>query len=173
MVRVARRRGVDASVLAIEDLSSVEGTYDGALSNFGALNCVDELRRLRLPMNRLIRPGGYLAICVMGRFCLWETIWFLARGQVRNASRRWNGVSRSASLRLAVHYPTVGQIRKAFAPGFALVGSAGIGVSVPPSYVRSLPAALLARFDAFDRHIAHRPFFRTLSDHRLLVFVRK
>ena len=173
MVRVARERGVEANVLAIEDLSSIEGTFDGAISNFGALNCVGDLNRLRLPMNRLISPGGYLAICVMGRFCLWETIHFLARGQVRNAWRRWGGVSGSASLHLPVFYPTVGQIRRAFAPGFLLVKAVGIGVCVPPSHVPPLAGRMLARFDALDRTIAHRPLFRAFSDHRLLVFVRK
>jgi len=160
-------------VLPIEDLSSIEGTFDGAISNFGALNCVGDLNRLGLSLARLIRPGGYLAICVMGRFCLWETIHFLARGQVRNASRRWGGVSVSASLSLPVFYPTVGQIRRAFAPGFVHVKSVGIGVCVPPSYVSPLAGGLLARFDALDRSIAHRPLFRAFSDHRLLVFVRK
>jgi len=173
MVRVARERGVKAKVLAIEDLSSIEGKYEGAISNFGALNCVADLNRLRRPMSRLIRPGGYLAVCMMGRFCLWETIHFLLRGQARKASRRWGGMSHSASLRLPVFYPTVGQIRRAFASDFLLVKTVGIGVCVPPSYVPPLAGRLLARFDALDRTIAHRPFFRTLSDHRLLVFVRK
>jgi ubiquinone/menaquinone biosynthesis C-methylase UbiE len=173
MVRVARGHGINANVLAIEDLSRMDGTYDGAISNFGALNCVPDLNRLRHPLARLIRPGGYLAICVMGRFCLWETIHFLSRGQIRNASRRWGGTSDSASLALPVSYPSVRQIQRAFTPEFLLVETAGIGVCVPPSYVPPLARKLLVHCDAIDRRIAHRRFFRALSDHRLCVFVRK
>jgi len=173
MVRAARDRGVDANVLAIEELKNHAGIYDGAISNFGPLNCVFDLARLRRSLARLIHPGGHLAICVIGRFCLWETIHFLSRGQIRKASRRWGGLSYSASLGLAVSYPSVRQVRRALAPDFFLRKTVGIGVCVPPSYVSTLTPKLLAHCDAIDRRIAHRRFFRALSDHRLLVFVRK
>ena len=172
MVRVSRGRGVDANVLAIEELRSLTGQYDGAISNFGALNCVADPDELRLPLARLIRPGGHLAICIMGRFCLWETIYSLSRGQLRKASRRWGGVSGSASLGLSVSYPSVRRLRRALAPDFSLSKMSGIGVCVPPSYVSTLSPRLLARCDEVDRRIAHRRFFRAISDHRLLVFVR-
>ena len=45
MVRVARSRGVDASVLPIEDLDRIAGRFDGVISDFGALNCVADLGR--------------------------------------------------------------------------------------------------------------------------------
>src|SRR5215208_5404891 len=40
MVRLARVRGVTADVLPLEDLDALAGPYDGAISNFGVLNCV-------------------------------------------------------------------------------------------------------------------------------------
>jgi hypothetical protein len=82
-------------------------------------------------------------------------------------------MSGSTSLGLKVWYPSVRQIERAFTPGFSLVMTAGIGVCVPPSYVPIPAGTLLANCDAIDRRIAHRRFFRALSDHRLLVFVRK
>ncbi len=170
MVRVARERGVDANVLAFEDLARLSGTWDGALSNFGALNCVRDCEVVRDPLARVIRAGGYLAICVIGRFCLRESLHFLGRGPFRKAARRWKGASRSASLDLEVFYPTVRQIRRALSPVFSLVRTAGIGVCVPPSYIAT--GDLLPKWDAIDRRIAHLPIFRALSDHRLLIFVR-
>ena len=70
MVRVACARGVDASVLGIEDLASISGHFDGAISNFGALNCVADLAAVRVALARLILPRGYFAVCLLGRFCL-------------------------------------------------------------------------------------------------------
>lgn len=177
MVRVARNRGIDAHVLAIEELSTLEGIYDGALSNFGALNCVVDPAELQ-PLARLIRPGGYLAICIIGRFCLRETIHFLRRGQIRKAVRRWSGVSRSAShlstsLDLSVYYPTIRQIRLALSPEFVLDKAVGIGVCVPPSYISTHSSRTLAFCEGVDRRFAHRRFFRALSDHRLLIFRRQ
>jgi ubiquinone/menaquinone biosynthesis C-methylase UbiE len=172
MVQVARERGIAANVLTLEDLDKLDGAFDGALSNFGALNCVAEPHRLRAPLARLIRPGGFLALCVIGRFCLWETAHFLMRGELRKATRRWSGSSTSASLNLQVFYPTTERLCKIFAPDFTLIESTGIGVFVPPSYAGALPTATLANLAAADRRIAHLPGVRALADHRLLIFKR-
>jgi SAM-dependent methyltransferase len=173
MVRVCRERGVDANVLAIEQLDGIAGIYDGAISNFGALNCIREPERLRLPLAGIVRRGGYLAICVMGRFCLWEAVHFLGRGRLRKAARRWTGGSGSGSLEIPVSYPSVRRLRRALTPDFSLLRTIGVGVCVPPSYVSMPDGRMLVRCDAIDRRIAHRRFVRGLSDHRLLIFIRK
>jgi SAM-dependent methyltransferase len=173
MVRIARQRGIPARVMRIQDLETLTGTYDGAISNFGALNCIPNPEVLRMPLARLVRRGGTLAICVFGRFCLRETLYYLMRRQARKAARRWTGSAFSASLGIPVFYPTVRRIRRALAPDFVLSRVAGIGLCVPPSYVEGLSEKQLARFDAIDRHLAHRPFARMLADHRLLIFVRR
>jgi ubiquinone/menaquinone biosynthesis C-methylase UbiE len=172
MVQIARERGVDAEVLAIEDCGCLVGSYDAVLSNFGALNCIEDLEALREPLGRLVRPGGYLAICVMGRFCVWETAWALLRGQQAKAFRRWRGNAMS-SLGFRVFYPSRRRLEAAFGPQFTLVDWRGIGLSVPPSYVTGLSDGALRRLDAFDRRVAHWPVLRGFADHRLFVFVRK
>src|SRR6266478_3974601 len=86
MVSIARGRGVHASVLDIEQLNRVQGCFDGVVSNFGALNCVANLHAIRPALARLIRPGGHLAVCIIGRFCLWETAWQSLQGEPRKAS---------------------------------------------------------------------------------------
>lgn len=172
MVRIARSRGVDAITLRIEELHHLDGSFDAVLSNFGALNCVEDLDALADPLGNLVRPGGYLAICVIGRFCVWETAWALLRAQPAKAFRRWRG-SAMSSLGFRVFYPTKRHIEAALRPQFSLVNWRGIGLTVPPSYVEGLSASMLRKFDAFDRRAAHWPALRGLSDHRLFVFVRK
>ena len=173
MVHAARSRGVDATVLSLEDLSCIKQTFDGALSNFGALNCVHHLSPLRQPLGRMVRPGGHLAICVIGRFCLWETLWFALHGELRKAARRWSGSTTSASLGLRVFYPSPRHIRSALAPEFRLVRVTGVGAFVPPSFVTGFSRRTVARFEAIDRRIAHLPGIRALCDHRLLIFQRR
>ena len=53
------------------------GPFDGALSNFGGLNCVDDLgvRRLRPGLGGAAR--GVALLCVMGPVVPWEWGWFL------------------------------------------------------------------------------------------------
>jgi ubiquinone/menaquinone biosynthesis C-methylase UbiE len=173
MVEAARRRGVPARTLSLEQLDRLQGPFDGALSNFAALNCVEDLCILRGPLSRLIRPGGYLACCLMGRFCLWETVYYLVRGEFRKCARRWAGAAKSHSVGVRVFYPSVRSIRRAFAPEFTQVDLAGIGIFVPPSFVTGLPAAALACFGQIDQRLAHRQGVRALSDHRLLIFRRR
>jgi len=169
MVRIARERGVDASVRRAEDVSALPGSFDGILSNFGALNCVPDLERLRGPLARLMRPGGWLAICLMGRVCAWESIWYLLRRDRARATRRWSGEATS-SLASRVFYPTVGNVRRAFEPAFTLHSWHGIGLAVPPSYVSGFSTATIRRFASLDRRFASLPLLRACSDHRLLLF---
>jgi hypothetical protein len=172
MVRLARDRGVDATRLAIEELRGLKGAFDGAISNFGALNCIRRLDRIRDPLARLIRPGGYLAFCLMGRFCLWETAWHLLRTRPGRAFRRWRRHGVASSFGVQVYYPSVHQLQEALLPDFSLVQWSGVGVLIPPSYVTGLSNRLLTRLAGYERRVAHLPLFRTLSDHRLLILVR-
>jgi SAM-dependent methyltransferase len=171
MVRIARDRGVDAEVLPIESCGQLEGRFDVVLSNFGALNCIADLESLREPLGRLVRPGGYLAICLIGRFCLWEAAWSLLRVRPVRAFRRWRG-SAMSSLGFRVFYPSKENLEASLGPHFALLNWRGVGLSVPPSYVTGLSDGVLQKLDAFDRRVAHWPLLRGFADHRLFVFVR-
>jgi ubiquinone/menaquinone biosynthesis C-methylase UbiE len=171
-VEKARAHGVHltAQVLAVEDLSRLEpAAFDGALANFGVLNCVADLRGAAAGLARLVRPQGKVAVCVMGRFCLWEIIWYLLHGEKEKALRRLKG-SAAASMGFPVFYPAGAEMQAAFAPFFRLVRSEGIGILTPPSYVRApLPLKALA---LADRAVSRWPGARSLGDHRLLVFER-
>jgi hypothetical protein len=72
-----------------------------------------------------------------------------------------------------VTYHSVARLRRAFAPDFDLIWIAGIGIAVPPSYVRGLPAWSLRVLAALDRLVETLPLFPALADHRLLIFVRR
>lgn len=172
MVRRAQLKGVSAFHAKLEDLDSIEGTFDGALSNFGAMNCIADVAALQPALSRLIREGGKLAICLIGRFCLRETLHYLAKAQPGKAIRRWTGATKSHSLNLTVHYPTVSRVQRALSPAFTLRSDSGIGLSVPPSFVQGVSESSLGKLDAIDRSLAHLPFFRSLADHRLLIFER-
>lgn len=172
MVRIARDRGVDAEVRPIEQIGLLSERFDGVLSNFGALNCVTDLESLRERLAHLVRPGGYLAICILGRFCAWETIWNLFDGQPAKAIRRWRK-SAASSLGIRVFYPSARDLEAALRDRFSLIDWRGIGLCVPPSYVTGLPVRVLENLDAWDRRIAHWPVLRGCADHRLFVFARR
>src|SRR5271170_101298 len=59
MVRIARRRlGSRTAVLPAERIDELdEAPFDGAFSNFAALNCVGDLAPVARGLARLVRPG--------------------------------------------------------------------------------------------------------------------
>ncbi len=170
MVMQARKRGVDAHQMSIEHLEHLRDSFDGALSNFGALNCVPSLESAASSLRRVVRPAGPVAICILGRCCLWETVHYLMNGKARKAFRRSSGRA-SSSIGVTVRYPSHRQVLAAFRPGFRLREFAGIGFCVPPSYVEASRALVHAA--AFvDEWIAGWPVLRGMADHRLYIFER-
>ena len=152
--------------------------YDGAFSNFGALNAVPDLSVLAEALGRWIRPGGRLVLVVMGPWCPWEWGWYLARGQVRTAFRRF----RSGDLahvgegaRMRVWYPSPQRMRRTMAPYFHLVETTGLGVLLPPTFARNLVDRwpdFFERLAGLDRKVG-RVFPGTwLNDHYLTCFER-
>jgi SAM-dependent methyltransferase len=173
MVRIARSRGVDARFGSIEEIAGLEGSFDGIISNFGALNCVRDVGALRPSLVSLLKPSGVLSMCLMSRFCLFESLHYLAGRRLRKAVRRWPGHSYSATLSLDIFYPGVAQVRRALDPGFRLVRRVGIGLTIPPSYISGVSARSIAIRNRIDRYCGSWPVFRSLADHQLLIFVRE
>jgi len=173
MVRIARERGVNAQLFRIEDLATLDGRFDAVISNFGALNCIADLSILREPLARLVRPSGFVALCVMSRFCLLESLSYMRKLQFRRSARRWSGSTHVSRMSLDVFYPPVSRVARALHPHFQLIERSGIGLAVPPSYVSSVSAGSLQVRSLIDQWWAHLPLLRSLADHQLLVFVRE
>lgn len=153
--------------------------FDGAFSNFGALNCVQDVRALARNLADLLRPGATALLCWMSPCCLWEVTWYLAHARPSKALRRLRRGGDFARLAdgmsIRVHYPSVRELARTFAPEFRLKSFTGIGVAVPPSYVerwaQRFPQLLSLAITA-DRFLGRCPGLRALADHVLLRFER-
>ncbi len=162
----------------ISDLK-VERSFDGAYSNFGVFNCLPDLYPIAVAVARLIRPGGKLIVCLMSRFCLWETVWYLLHARPVRAFRRLRtgteGIESSLEPGFRVYYHSIVQLAAAFRSEFELVAYRGIGILVPPSYLEewaSMAPRLLQRVSRVDQHLSTWPALRGAGDHLLAVFVR-
>lgn len=151
------------------------GPLDGALSNFGGLNCVGDLPRSARALAALLKPGARVILCVMGPFVPWEWAWFLAHGQAGKALRRF---SRSGATwrGITVRYPSLGAVRRAFALQFSVRRTGGLGVLLPPTYadawVRRHPR-LVELLDRWERRIERWPLVPWLGDHYLVELERR
>jgi hypothetical protein len=144
--------------------------FDGALSDFGGLNCVADLAAAGRSLAARLRPGAVAVLCVMGPLVPWEWGWFLGHGQPGKAFRRltpggveWRG--------LRVRYPPIRSLRRALAPGFRVRRVAALGALLPPSYAESWAGRhprLIARLDRWERRLETFPPLPWLGDHYLM-----
>jgi ubiquinone/menaquinone biosynthesis C-methylase UbiE len=183
MVEQARARmaveqpEADAEFLTLptEEIASLPRTlcFDGVFSNFAGLNCVRDLGSAMRQAAPRLQPGAPILLCMASRCCLWEILYFLLRGNRAKALRRCGGSSeaRLGELRFPVFYPTLSQLRRILAPEYRIVSIAGIGITVPPSYLEPWMARhprLLRRLEALDAKVRTWPGLRTIGDHLLL-----
>lgn len=152
------------------------GPFDLVLSNFGALNCVIDLKPVGNLLRRVVAPGGTLALTVMGRFCAWESLWHGFRGR-RIALRRWRGstTARIGTHRIPIRYWRAGEIRTALSPKFRLRSVHGIGVVLPPSemfHIFGGRPRLFRLLTSWEARLSSNPVMARVADHQLLIFER-
>ncbi|HEY4354657.1 MAG TPA: class I SAM-dependent methyltransferase [Acidobacteriaceae bacterium] len=168
---------VEFNILPNEQLGqlSTELRFDGAFSNFSGLNCTENLVPVVDELNRRLNRGASLLFCVSTRICIWETLYYVAKGRFRKAFRRWSGVTQVnvSGYSFWVYYPTVATLRRIFQPHFRLRSIAAVGLFVPPSYLepwmRKHPR-LLRIAERLDGVLRTFPLLRVAGDHVLLHF---
>jgi SAM-dependent methyltransferase len=128
---------VQRSFQEIIDRQEPEGTYDGALSNFGGLNTLEVWRPLAAALAQRLRPGGSLVLVPMGPVCPWEVGWYGLHGDWRRALRRFRqpATARIGTELIPIWYPPARRLRQAFSPWFACVSVESLGLWLPPSYL--------------------------------------
>lgn len=169
-----RLRTIRLDLNAPEDAEPPAGhPFDLVVSNFGAINCVEDLGALGRKLEGWTRPGGVLALVFMGRLCAWESAYYAARFDAR-AARRWSGKARASvgSRNVPVRYWSMRELLRALGPSFRPLAVQGVGTFVPPSYLypwverhpRSFRA--LAQCERFTSHLW--PLSR-MGDHTLIL----
>ena len=172
---------VQPRVLGAADIASLQSAemFDGAFSNFGAINCVEGLQKLANDLAGLLKPGAIAFLCWMGPYCLWELGWYLAHGTPDKAFRRFrqDGVLARIADGAFVHvrYPSVECLTRTFSPNFRVESVRGIGVAVPPSYLEQWAERhprLMRTAERADLWLARCPVIRSLGDHVLVRLAR-
>jgi len=155
--------------------------FDGIFSNFGALNCIEDLRRFAHSAERLLQPEGRMVLSIMPPLCPWEIFYYLLRGQPVEAFRRWRGRTGTRGVAVRVgnqpvqtYYHSPAAIAAAFVEDFFIEDQFALGLFVPPPYLRGV-----TRHQKFfrglvfcDERFTGWPLLRNMGDH-LVVILRK
>jgi len=155
--------------------------FDGAYSDFGALNCEADLDPVARGLAEVVRPGGGLVLSVINRWCPMEFAWFALRGRLKDATRRWGGPVRAAAYSggprdVLTFYYSRREIERSFRAAFRVEHVEALPLFLPPPYLDFL----LARLDGLVRAVepveawaARLPLLRELGDHVLVRLRRR
>jgi SAM-dependent methyltransferase len=140
----------------IRSYSPGDVRFDGVFSNFGVLNCVQDLNWLgTLPLT----AGSYLVLTTMGHIYPLESAVFLLKGKPRLAFRRYGREGVVEGIRFNVYYHSLRGLQRALGTKFELIQVKGLRSIVPsPS---------LAHLERFSLFRALEPLDRWLCSHRL------
>lgn len=174
--------GCDVRHLDLNDLPTVweGGGYDGVLSNFGAMNCAEDLGAVSDWLAMRTRPDGQLVLVIMARYCLWEALWYGLRGDWETARRRWSGVwhfkGANDMTGIVVRYPTVGTVRGAFGRHFDVERVMPLGFGLPPTAIYGViekRPRWLRLLRGVEKWAQKRAWLANVSDHYVIVLKKR
>jgi SAM-dependent methyltransferase len=170
---------VDVHAVGIHELDRLEaasGPFDGAVSNFGPLNCIVDLPEAARHVAARLKPGGVLIASVIGRVCPWEIALYLARGDVSRATIRFRRGLVPVPLdggTVWTRYLAPREVEAIFAPaGMTRVSLRALGLFMPPPYLQTFAGrhpALVDQLQRVEDRCGVWPLLRSWGDHFLIV----
>lgn len=154
-------------------------SFDMVISNFGGLNCIDEiaLERLARTLSAMLVPGGKLFLVMLSRNCLWEMFYFSLKGRIKTALRRRQlALFNAGGVSMPVYYYSPKTVRKIFKRYYTHIRTRPVGLIVPPSYLEKQfikHQQLLHRLADLDRKWSRYAALANLADHFCIIFQKK
>ncbi|MBI3586623.1 MAG: class I SAM-dependent methyltransferase [Ignavibacteriales bacterium] len=153
----------------------IDEKFDLLFSNFGGLNCSNNLEMITKEIARVVKPSGFFVGVIMPPFSLWETLSYLLRGNLRLAVRRLNSQTKATGFldkTFTVYYHSTEKIISSFSPYFQIRQIIGLNMISPPphalGFAKRFPklSKFLSRFDAL---IETLPALRAMGDHYIVI----
>jgi SAM-dependent methyltransferase len=171
---------VRALPLGIHELARLDGRdYDGAYSNFGALNCLPDLRAVSTSLAGKLKPGGVLIASVIGRYCPWEFLFYGVRGHWERARVRFARGMVAVPMNgqtIWTRYYSPREFSRELAAEFSPVSVRALALFAPPPYLAHLAERFPRLFDGLtqlDRYLGDKPILRNAGDHFLMSLKKK
>ncbi len=172
---------VTQEICSFTELDNLQepGPFDHIFSNFAGLNCTGRLDQVLASFPRLVKPGGYVTLVVLPRFCLWEFL-LLFRGKFRTAFRRFSGKkgtpARVEGENFRCWYYDPSFIRKKLAGSFEPVALEGLCSLVPPSYIQHFATRHHRKYQWLVKREEKRKFswpWRSIGDYFIITLKKK
>jgi hypothetical protein len=152
--------------------------FDGAFSNFAALNCVKDLSAVAQSLAAHLKAQAPVVLCLFNRQCAWELALGLLQGNPerlwrRQGHQRW--VEMQPGIEVSTFYHQPHAIRQAFEPWFKLEARVGMGIAIPPSgwILADRAPTFFQALHRLDMAWGRRLGLRSLGDHQIWCFTRR
>jgi ubiquinone/menaquinone biosynthesis C-methylase UbiE len=162
--------------LSYDNINILSGEkFDFVFSNFGGLNCIQDLRAVTHHLPQLLVPGAIVTWVIMPPVCLWELAGIFA-GHGHKAFRRLqkNGTrSHLEGSYFTTYYHSLPDIKSAFGKQFRLIESEGLGALSPPPHRGDIPVAYPRLYNFLtkaDRAVRSFTPFNRWADHIIVTF---
>lgn len=171
---------ISCELKPFEKISEVSGSdFNGAISNFGGLNCIPDFTSLSKDVSSKLAPGGRFIAVVIGKYCPWEIFYYLLKLRPSVAFRRLKPGGLDANLngeKIRTFYFTPASFAKDFEKEFTIEKIYSHGMYTPPPYLVNIYNTLspfvkfLMKLDELTRGLF--PFNR-FGDHFIIVLKKK
>lgn len=163
------------SFTRLEELA-VKGPYDAVFSNFGGLNCTDDLQKVIHSFSPLLKEKGTVTLVIISKFCLWELL-LLFTGKFKTAFRRFYNKGRSNAQvegkSFSCWYYSPRQVLKYIKNDYELLSLEALCTIVPPSYIEHFPERYPLLFSLLKRvefRLRDKWPFRATGDYFIITF---
>lgn len=147
--------------------------YHHVFSNFGGLNCAEDLNKVIKSLDRLMAKGSMAHLVIMPRFCVWEML-FALKGNFKLAFRRFKKAGTDSQVEgvgFKTYYYSPMYVRKAFGTNYKIISLKAMGCFIPPTYMYEMETkrpSLFKRLIKLDEKYAHHWPFYNLGDHYII-----
>ncbi len=147
--------------------------FDHIFSNFGGLNCTNDLQPVFSQFQKILKPGGKVTLVIMPRVCLWELA-LLLKGNFKVAFRRFTKkgiLANIEGIKIPTYYYSVKNVVDALGPKFKVIDLQGLASVSPPPYMKNFPhrfPRLYKLLTLLDIELSHHFPFNRWADHFIL-----
>ncbi len=127
--------------------------FNYIFSNFGGINCVDDLTKITRYFPDLLSPGAFVTLVIMQPVCPWELV-FALKGNFKYAFRRLSKKGTMAHLEgkyFMTYYFTPKDVMCALGKDFKKVDLQGLATFTPPPQMEKFPSKYPWLFNTFTK----------------------
>jgi ubiquinone/menaquinone biosynthesis C-methylase UbiE len=165
---------VSYQLLSFTELNKLEiKQFDYIFSNFGGLNCTDDLSNVFKYFNKLLTPQGRVTLVIIPPVCPWELA-LMFKGNFKTAFRRLRrgGVMANVEgINFKTNYFSVSDTVKSLGSDFRVIETQGLASISPPPYMINFQVKfphLYKGLTSLDEIISHTYPFNRWADHFIL-----